>query len=150
MYCLYEHTTYMFIFSQNQQFIKIKFCLDTYIKELRDFRHAFLFNGYQYLSTNRSPKFRNKTKRNEEEFSNLLLSQKQENKKLVKKMWLSSAKGSSNFGRRNGKTGLVAVAIDKDKRSQDALKWATENLISKGQTIILIHVVQRPPPASRT
>ncbi|KAH6801670.1 kinase with adenine nucleotide alpha hydrolases-like domain-containing protein [Perilla frutescens var. frutescens] len=63
-------------------------------------------------------------------------------------MWLSSGKGSSNFGRKSGRNGLVAVAIDKDKRSQDALKWATENLISKGQTIILIHVIQRSPPAS--
>lgn len=65
-------------------------------------------------------------------------------------MWLSSGKGSNNFARKSGRNGLVAVAIDKDKRSQDALKWATENLVSKGQTIILIHVIQKPSPASRT
>ncbi|KAK1282510.1 U-box domain-containing protein 34 [Acorus calamus] len=33
--------------------------------------------------------------------------------------------------------GLVAVAIDKDKGSQYALKWAVENLVVKGQTIML-------------
>ena len=35
---------------------------------------------------------------------------------------------------------LVGIAIDKDKGSQLALKWATENLLVKGQTAILIHV----------
>lgn len=34
----------------------------------------------------------------------------------------------------------VAVAIDKDKSSQNALKWALENLVSRGQTITLVHV----------
>ncbi|XP_022131589.1 U-box domain-containing protein 35-like isoform X2 [Momordica charantia] len=43
---------------------------------------------------------------------------------------------------KEGATGneLVAIAIDKDKGSQNALKWATENLLLKGQTAILIHV----------
>ncbi|KAI8565900.1 hypothetical protein RHMOL_Rhmol03G0297000 [Rhododendron molle] len=42
---------------------------------------------------------------------------------------------------------LVAVAIDKDKRSQVALKWAIDNnLISRGQTVRLIHVHQSPLP----
>ncbi|XP_057784575.1 LOW QUALITY PROTEIN: U-box domain-containing protein 51-like [Salvia miltiorrhiza] len=63
-------------------------------------------------------------------------------------MWLSSGKGSNNSARRNGRNGVVAVAIDKDKRSQDALKWATEHLINKGQSIILIHVVPRPSTSS--
>ncbi|CAK7354368.1 unnamed protein product [Dovyalis caffra] len=36
--------------------------------------------------------------------------------------------------------GLIAVAIDKDKGSQIALKWAIDNLLVKGQTVILIHV----------
>ncbi|KAI5555948.1 hypothetical protein BDE02_18G002100 [Populus trichocarpa] len=36
--------------------------------------------------------------------------------------------------------GLIAVAIDKDKSSQIALKWAIDNLLVKGQTVILIHV----------
>ncbi|KAL3613838.1 hypothetical protein CASFOL_041912 [Castilleja foliolosa] len=35
---------------------------------------------------------------------------------------------------------LIAVAIDKDKGSQIALKWAVDNLLSKGQTVILVHV----------
>jgi hypothetical protein len=32
------------------------------------------------------------------------------------------------------------VAIDKDKGSQYALKWAADNLLNRGQTVILIHV----------
>lgn len=63
-------------------------------------------------------------------------------------MWLQSAKGST-MGKKGGRNGLVAVALDKDKGSQYALKWAIENLISKGQTIILIHVVQRSSSVSR-
>ncbi|KAJ0262946.1 Kinase with adenine nucleotide alpha hydrolases-like domain-containing protein [Hirschfeldia incana] len=39
-----------------------------------------------------------------------------------------------------GTEGLVAVAIDKDKSSQNALKWAVDNLLQKGQTILLLHV----------
>ena len=35
---------------------------------------------------------------------------------------------------------LVAVCIDKDKNSQNALKWAIDSLIQKGQTIVLVHV----------
>ncbi|XP_064981592.1 U-box domain-containing protein 52-like [Musa acuminata AAA Group] len=35
---------------------------------------------------------------------------------------------------------LVAVAIDKDKGSQNALKWAAENLVTRGHTLTLIHV----------
>ncbi|KAL3650980.1 hypothetical protein CASFOL_007383 [Castilleja foliolosa] len=35
---------------------------------------------------------------------------------------------------------LVAVAIDKDKGSQTAFKWAVDNLLSRGQTVILVHV----------
>uniref|UniRef100_A0ACD5ZSJ3 Uncharacterized protein n=1 Tax=Avena sativa TaxID=4498 RepID=A0ACD5ZSJ3_AVESA len=35
---------------------------------------------------------------------------------------------------------LVAVCIDKDKNSQNALKWAIETIIGKGQTIVLLHV----------
>ncbi|EYU39810.1 hypothetical protein MIMGU_mgv1a024838mg [Erythranthe guttata] len=64
-------------------------------------------------------------------------------------MWLASGKSNnSNAARRNGRNGLVAVAIDKDKGSQAALKWATENLLTRGQTVILIHVVQRSSLAS--
>ncbi|XVF86253.1 hypothetical protein PTKIN_Ptkin18bG0025800 [Pterospermum kingtungense] len=39
--------------------------------------------------------------------------------------------------------GVVAVAIDKDKGSQNALRWAVENLLSRGQTVVLIHVVNK-------
>ncbi|KZV31705.1 U-box domain-containing protein 35-like [Dorcoceras hygrometricum] len=35
---------------------------------------------------------------------------------------------------------LFAVAIDRDKSSQIALKWAVDNLLVKGQTVVLIHV----------
>ncbi|XP_024445890.1 U-box domain-containing protein 35 isoform X1 [Populus trichocarpa] len=42
--------------------------------------------------------------------------------------------------KRVGGNGLIAVAIDKDKSSQIALKWAIDNLLVKGQTVILIHV----------
>ncbi|XP_077222635.1 U-box domain-containing protein 35-like [Tasmannia lanceolata] len=42
-----------------------------------------------------------------------------------------------------GHHGSVAVAIDKDKGSQHALKWAVDNLLTKGQTLTLIHVNRR-------
>ena len=47
-----------------------------------------------------------------------------------------------------GTDGLVAVAIDKDKSSQNALKWAVENLLQKGQTILLVHVKPRASSVS--
>ncbi|XP_020577804.1 U-box domain-containing protein 52-like [Phalaenopsis equestris] len=34
----------------------------------------------------------------------------------------------------------VAVAIDRDKSSQTALKWALDNLVHRGQSITLVHV----------
>ncbi|XP_047319551.1 U-box domain-containing protein 52-like [Impatiens glandulifera] len=37
-------------------------------------------------------------------------------------------------------TRLVALAIDKDKGSQTALKWVIDNMLSQGQTLVLIHV----------
>nr|AID16034.1 putative universal stress protein [Catharanthus roseus] len=43
---------------------------------------------------------------------------------------------------------LIAVAIDKDRASQSALKWAVENLLARGQTILLIHVKIRPGSSS--
>ncbi|XP_011077010.1 U-box domain-containing protein 52 [Sesamum indicum] len=63
-------------------------------------------------------------------------------------MWLPNAKGSSSPGKRGGRNGLVAVAIDKDKGSQYAIKWAIENLLTRGQTVILIHVVLRSSMAA--
>ncbi|KAL0903339.1 hypothetical protein M5K25_027711 [Dendrobium thyrsiflorum] len=41
---------------------------------------------------------------------------------------------------KDGRFPLVAVAISKDKSSQNALKWTIDNLITKGQTITLVHV----------
>lgn len=38
---------------------------------------------------------------------------------------------------------MVAVAIDKDKGSQAALKWAVDNLLSKGKSVTLLHVKLR-------
>ncbi|XP_015693406.2 U-box domain-containing protein 35-like [Oryza brachyantha] len=35
---------------------------------------------------------------------------------------------------------LIAVCIDKDKNSQNALKWAIDTLVQKGQVIVLVHV----------
>ncbi|RAL51019.1 hypothetical protein DM860_005375 [Cuscuta australis] len=64
-------------------------------------------------------------------------------------MWLPSTKGSPK-GRRSGGNGLVAVAIDRDKSSQYAIKWTTENLVSRGQTVILIHVVNHAAAAAAT
>ncbi|XP_042492007.1 U-box domain-containing protein 35-like isoform X2 [Macadamia integrifolia] len=54
-------------------------------------------------------------------------------------MWLP--KGNSE--RKDEGNGLVALAIDKDKGSQCALKWAVDHLLSRGQTLILIHINQR-------
>ncbi|XP_018725475.1 U-box domain-containing protein 52 [Eucalyptus grandis] len=38
----------------------------------------------------------------------------------------------------------VAVAIDKDKASQHALKWTVDHLLSRGQALTLLHVKTRP------
>ncbi|XP_073129749.1 U-box domain-containing protein 35-like [Henckelia pumila] len=54
-------------------------------------------------------------------------------------MWPPPSPGN-NGERMAPMTRLVAVAIDRDKGSQIALKWATDNLVTKGQTIILVHV----------
>lgn len=61
-------------------------------------------------------------------------------------MWLQ--KGHSHPEKKGSSNGLVAVAIDKDKGSQYALKWATEHLLSRGKTVILIHVNPSTPPRS--
>ncbi|OMO61929.1 hypothetical protein CCACVL1_23149 [Corchorus capsularis] len=63
-----------------------------------------------------------------------------------KEMW--TARSGSGYGERregtNNTNGLVAVAIDKDKNSQNALKWTSDHLLQKGQTVILIHVKIKP------
>ncbi|XP_074557587.1 U-box domain-containing protein 52-like [Curcuma longa] len=38
---------------------------------------------------------------------------------------------------------MVAVAVDKNKNSQVALKWALDNVVSTGQVIFLVHVKTR-------
>ncbi|XVE79920.1 hypothetical protein DITRI_Ditri14bG0095900 [Diplodiscus trichospermus] len=50
------------------------------------------------------------------------------------------------MGRKNGerRDENVAVAIDKEKGSQYALKWAVDHLMSRGQSIILLHVKTKP------
>jgi len=55
-------------------------------------------------------------------------------------MWLAR----SHVDRRGGGNGLVAVAIDRDKGSQNALKWSIDHLVLKGQTLILLHVKLKP------
>lgn len=60
-------------------------------------------------------------------------------------MWLSKGHGTKKGGEGNG---LVAVAVDKDKGSQNALKWTVENLLSKGQNLILIHVFNKSSSSS--
>ncbi|KAJ9553726.1 hypothetical protein OSB04_017771 [Centaurea solstitialis] len=63
-------------------------------------------------------------------------------------MWHAKS-GSSLHGGGGGErsqrkgTAMVAVAIDKDKNSQHALKWAVENLVNRGQTVVLIHVIRK-------
>ncbi|KAF8103478.1 hypothetical protein N665_0188s0414 [Sinapis alba] len=62
-------------------------------------------------------------------------------------MWLPRA---NNGGKKETGSGSVAVAIDKDKGSQHALKWTIENLASRGQTISLIHVLSKSHSSSDT
>ncbi|EOA29917.1 hypothetical protein CARUB_v10013010mg [Capsella rubella] len=54
---------------------------------------------------------------------------------------MKAQKGNSK--KKSSNSGLVAVAVDNNKGSQHALKWAADNLVSKGQTIILLHVILR-------
>ncbi|XP_058774048.1 U-box domain-containing protein 35-like isoform X2 [Vicia villosa] len=66
-------------------------------------------------------------------------------KKQKHSMWVhhhnhhNHAKPASAIKKGAG-NGLVAVAIDKDKGSQYALKWAADTLLTRGQTVILLHV----------
>ncbi|KAL2533356.1 Protein kinase protein with adenine nucleotide alpha hydrolase-like domain [Abeliophyllum distichum] len=43
---------------------------------------------------------------------------------------------------------MVAVAIDRDKGSQAALKWAVDHLLSKGKRVTFLHVKQKTSIAS--
>ncbi|CAH9108002.1 unnamed protein product [Cuscuta europaea] len=53
-------------------------------------------------------------------------------------MWGSTPTMNLPVGKERNK--LVAVAIDKDRGSQMALKWALDNIVAKNQTILLLHV----------
>lgn len=48
---------------------------------------------------------------------------------------------------------VVAVAIENNKTSQYAAKWAVDNLLPKDQALLLLHVRQRassiPTPSNR-
>ncbi|XP_031255082.1 U-box domain-containing protein 35 [Pistacia vera] len=54
-------------------------------------------------------------------------------------MWMSKTSTSEKKETKNNSS-LVAVAIDRDKGSQNAIKWAIDNILYKGQTLVLIHV----------
>ncbi|ESQ44536.1 hypothetical protein EUTSA_v10003492mg [Eutrema salsugineum] len=41
----------------------------------------------------------------------------------------------------------ITLAIDRDKESQNALKWTVDNLLSRGQTLTLLHVKLKHPPS---
>jgi len=59
-------------------------------------------------------------------------------------MWLPKNRSD----KKDGVSGLVAVAIDKKKESQSALKWAVDNLLTRSATVILIHVKLLAPSLS--
>ncbi|XP_057980190.1 U-box domain-containing protein 51-like [Malania oleifera] len=40
---------------------------------------------------------------------------------------------------------LIAVAVDKDRGSQNALKWAIDNITKNRENLILVHVNAKPP-----
>ncbi|WVZ21616.1 hypothetical protein V8G54_008938 [Vigna mungo] len=59
-------------------------------------------------------------------------------------MWLPKHRSD----KKDGVSGLIAVAIDKKKESQSALKWAVDNLLTRSATVILIHVKLLAPTLS--
>ncbi|KAK2659107.1 hypothetical protein Ddye_005640 [Dipteronia dyeriana] len=59
-------------------------------------------------------------------------------------MWMPKSNAWPVWEKKDGKScGLTAVAIDRDKGSQNAIKWAIDNILQKGQTLVLIHVKLR-------
>ncbi|XP_022720880.1 U-box domain-containing protein 35-like [Durio zibethinus] len=58
-------------------------------------------------------------------------------------MW--NERGHAFSAKKGMENELVAVAVDKDKGSRHALRWAVEHLLSRGQTIVLIHVHKVSP-----
>ncbi|XP_068658067.1 U-box domain-containing protein 35-like [Aristolochia californica] len=53
-------------------------------------------------------------------------------------MWKVGTANSAQFKKDNN--GLIVVAVDADKSSQHALKWAADHLISKGHIFHLLHI----------
>ncbi|MED6114277.1 hypothetical protein PIB30_078754 [Stylosanthes scabra] len=60
-------------------------------------------------------------------------------------MWLTKNHWDKKL---DGVNGVVGVAIDTGKSSRNALQWATEHLLTKGQTVVLIHVKLKPTTLS--
>jgi len=48
-----------------------------------------------------------------------------------------------NTEKKLGAGRVVAVAIENNKTSQHAAKWAVDNLLPKDQSLLLIHVRQK-------
>lgn len=68
-------------------------------------------------------------------------------------IWNQKAKGGmwlpkNHSDKKDGVNGQVAVAIDRDKGSQNALKWAVDNLLTRNSIVILIHVKTQTPSLS--
>ncbi|GMJ08295.1 hypothetical protein like AT1G16760 [Hibiscus trionum] len=59
-------------------------------------------------------------------------------------MWHPKGQSGTSI-KKGGGNGLAVVAIDRDKGIQHAFRWAVEHLLSKSQTVVLIHVVNKPP-----
>lgn len=62
------------------------------------------------------------------------------------RIWNRRGEGIDRSLRR--REGLVAVAVDNDKSSQRALKWAVEHYIPRGRCINLVHVKQKSSSSS--
>ncbi|KAI7749833.1 hypothetical protein M8C21_027498, partial [Ambrosia artemisiifolia] len=70
-------------------------------------------------------------------------------------MWLSKSSSTNFYGGGDARqqrkpSAIVAVAIDKDKYSHHALKWAIEQLLTRDQTVVLIHVNNKTPTMGAT
>lgn len=63
------------------------------------------------------------------------------------RMWVARENGEP---RREGGNGLIAVAVDGDKASQYALKWSVDHILSRGDSVLLLHVKQTPPPITNS
>ncbi|KAG4931095.1 hypothetical protein JHK84_048087 [Glycine max] len=59
-------------------------------------------------------------------------------------MWLQK----NHWDKKDVVKGIVAVAIDSDKGSQNALKWAIDHLLTKGSNVVLLYVKHKPSSLS--